>query len=154
MSSSIEGTDARGVRSESVDVVRCSPSRRVLRARGGDEERMPVEDVGTGVGYWNLPLPYLVGGENLDKRFSSGDARTRLAGRGNTGEEDTGSNAGKRIGVDSTGRFTPAAGGRGVNALRGDTSISSAKSLLMQDDSSECHTQVGGFGVMRCRFIE
>ena len=65
-SSMIDGTDAKGVRSERFDVVRCKPGRRVLRTRGGEEESTPVEDVGMGVGYLDLPLLYLVG-ENLDR---------------------------------------------------------------------------------------
>ena len=57
----------------------------------------PVEEVGTGVGYfWTLFLPF-------------GDSRaTRLAGRGREGDEDT-SKAGSSDGAGA-GRLTPATG--------------------------------------------
>lgn len=46
------GTEASGVRSESVDWARDTPGRRVRAWRGGEEEMMPVDEVGTaGVGY-------------------------------------------------------------------------------------------------------
>lgn len=125
-SSSIEGTDARGARSERLDAVLNSPARRVLNGRGGEEEKMPVEEVGTGVGYFDFPLPYLIG-EYLGEQLCPGEARaTRLAGRGSDGDEDgTGSKAGSKVGADSAGRLTPATEGRSANALREGDSIAS-----------------------------
>lgn len=52
LSSSIEGTAESGARSESVETVLTRPRRDVLGFRGGDDESIPVEDVGTGVGYF------------------------------------------------------------------------------------------------------
>ena len=52
LSSSIEGTVESGARSETVETVRARPGRHVLEIGGGDDESMPVEDVGTGVGYF------------------------------------------------------------------------------------------------------
>lgn len=50
LSNSIAGTAERGARSENADSVLASPGR-VPAAWGGDDEgRMPVEDVGMGVG--------------------------------------------------------------------------------------------------------
>lgn len=53
MSSSREGTVESGARSEDrMDVVPCKMGRRVTYCCGGEEEvTMPVEEVGTGVGY-------------------------------------------------------------------------------------------------------
>lgn len=123
MSSSIEGTDASGARCDRVDAVRSGPGQRVLDKRGGDDENIPVEEVGTGVGYFDLPLLYFWG-ESLGTQFSSREARaTRFAGRGSDGEE-IGSNAGSKVGVESSaGRLTPATGGKSINALREDDSI-------------------------------
>ena len=56
ISSSIEGTEAKGARSERVDAVLCRPGRRVLGNRGGEDEKMPVDEVGTGVGYFAFSL--------------------------------------------------------------------------------------------------
>lgn len=62
--------------------------------RGGDEEKIPVEEVGTGVGYFCCsPL-----------HFGGDPEAMRLAGRGNVGE-GKGSKAGSSEGA---GRFTPA----------------------------------------------
>jgi hypothetical protein len=67
--------------------------------RGGLEERMPVLEVGTGVGY-------------LRKAF---EVACRFVGRGKPGDEESGSNAGRSEGA---GRFTPAViGSEGSNAL-------------------------------------
>lgn len=52
LSSSIEGTVESGARSESVETVRTKLGQPVLGIGGGDDESMPVEDVGTGVGYF------------------------------------------------------------------------------------------------------
>jgi hypothetical protein len=57
--------------------------------RGGLDDRMPVLEVGTGVGYLEYAL----------------ERAWRLEGRGRPGDEDKGSNAGRR---DVAGRFTPA----------------------------------------------
>ena len=54
LSSSIEGTAESGARSESVETVLTRPGRHVLGMCGGDDESMPVEDVGTGVGYFRV----------------------------------------------------------------------------------------------------
>lgn len=43
--SSMKGREPSGCRSESVDIVRCIAGRRV-----GEEGRIPVDDVGMGVG--------------------------------------------------------------------------------------------------------
>jgi hypothetical protein len=51
LESSIDGTVANGARSEKVEIVRCRPGRRVFGPRGGEEEGMRVDEVGTGVGY-------------------------------------------------------------------------------------------------------
>ena len=133
-SSSIEGTEASGARSDKVEAVRCRPGRRVLHKRGGEDENMPVDEVGTGVGYFDFALPYFRG-EYLGTAFSSGDARaTRFAGRGSEGE-DSGSKAGRREGkADSADLLMPATGGRAVNALREGDSI--ALESLQEQDSS------------------
>ena len=47
----IVGTVERGVRSEREDWVRCRPGLG-SGIRGGEEERIPVVDVGIGVGYF------------------------------------------------------------------------------------------------------
>jgi len=83
MGSPLEGTTTlgrsdSGARSESVDKVRCRAGR-----RGGDEGRIPVEDVGTGVGY--------------DTFSSSMALNLRLLGSPG-GEDENGSNAGSNEG--------------------------------------------------------
>lgn len=71
---------------------------------------MPVAEVGRGVGYLKsaLSLP--------------GDGARRFEGRGNPGEEEKGSNAGRS---DGAGRLTPAIGGNEgcTLTLLGDESI-------------------------------
>lgn len=79
--SSTAGTADRGARSE---VVRARPGR-----RGGELERMPVDEVGTGVGYLRCAFPVF----------------WRFNGRGRAGEEERGSNAGSN---DGAGRLVPA----------------------------------------------
>jgi len=93
----IEGTLESGARSETEDCVLCRPGLALIR--GGEEERIPVVEVGTGVGYfWKAASR------------SEGEKRAcLLSGRGNPGEEDSGSNAGSSVGA---GRFTPAVEGR------------------------------------------
>jgi hypothetical protein len=93
----IEFTAERGARSESMDWVLCKPG--LEPKRGGDEDRMPVVEVGIGVGY--LPWAF--------SRSSGGEWALLLEGRGKPGEEENGSNAGSRLGA---GRFTPAVDGR------------------------------------------
>jgi hypothetical protein len=83
----IEGTAERGARSETEDCVRWRPG--LVWIRGGEEDRIPVVEVGIGVGY----LAYTAS-------RSDGEERAFLVGRGSPGEELNGSNAGKR-------RFTP-----------------------------------------------
>lgn len=62
-------------------------------ARRGDDDRMPVVDVGIGVGYLRKALE------------SKGLSRACLFdGRGKPGDEESGSNGGKR---DGAGRFVP-----------------------------------------------
>ena len=94
------GTAHRGARS---DVPRCSEG-----CRGGELDRMPVLDVGTGVGYlrraWSCLLLALWGCGG-----GSGGAPLavfwRFRGRGRPGEDDRGSKAGRR---DGAGRLMPA----------------------------------------------
>ena len=68
---------------------------------------MPVEDVGMGVGYFNLSLGWWE--EGLSGERSEGEARaTRFAGRGRGGGDELyGSNAGSSEGPGA-GRLTPA----------------------------------------------
>jgi hypothetical protein len=67
---------------------------------------IPVEEVGTGVGYLDLGSTYLAG-TYCGRESSSGDERAkRFAARGSEGGEDSGSKAGS-----SAGLFTPAMGG-------------------------------------------
>lgn len=72
--SSTAGTSDSGVRS---GAVRCT---RLLLLLGGELDRMPVLDVGTGVGYLRCARPPVF---------------WRLAGRGRPGDEESGSKAGR-----------------------------------------------------------
>ena len=116
--SSMEGTAARGARSEKAEIVRWRPltGRRAFGGGGGGEELgTRVEEVGSGVGKNCFPFsrPCLCG-DAWDRRF---------AGRGRTGEEDwDGSkvNGGRSEGA---GRFWPAMGEVAKGAWRGDTPI-------------------------------
>ena len=63
-----------------------------MAIRGGEDVRMAVDDVGTGVGYVTSSL-----------RAS----RFRFGGRGSVGDEEDGSKAGSR---DAAGRLLPASG--------------------------------------------
>lgn len=74
----MDGTDANGARSDKVETFRASAGR-FARVFEGEEERMCVDEVGTGVGY-------LV--------FSSKSPRVRFRGRGSAGDEK-GSKAGR-----------------------------------------------------------
>ena len=67
-----------------------------MAIRGGEDVRMAVDDVGTGVGYVTSSL-----------RAS----RFRFRGRGSVGDEENGSKAGSR---DAAGRLLPASGGPSV----------------------------------------
>jgi hypothetical protein len=89
--SSMEGTVERGTRSDAVDCVRCRAG--LGPTRGGLEERMPVLDVGAGVGYVRKALA----------------VACLLFGRGRPGDEDKGSNGGSS---EAACRFTPAVEGR------------------------------------------
>lgn len=61
--------------------------------RGGLDDRMPVLEVGMGVGYFRKAL----------------DVACRFEGRGRPGDEDKGSNGGSS---DGAGRLMPATDGR------------------------------------------
>jgi hypothetical protein len=93
----IVGTAESGARSESEDWVRSRPGLG-SGIRGGDEERIPVVDVGIGVGYSRYAV----------SRCDGDNIACLLEGRGKTGEEDRGSKAGSSEGA---GRLTPAVGG-------------------------------------------
>ena len=120
-SSVIDGTAARGARSETADCVRCIGGRRNECTGGGEEDIIPVEEVGTGVGYfW------------LEGTFSDGKTRAwRFAGRGKPGEEENGSNGGNNDGVGA-GRFTPATGDTGPVARFGVDFIMLVQCLRQQ----------------------
>ena len=90
-------TAESGARSDKMDWVRRRPALGTMC--GGEEERIPVVDVGIGEGYFRYASSWCEG-ECL---------ACRLAGRGSAGEEEDeeeGSKAGSR---DGAGRFTPAA---------------------------------------------
>lgn len=63
-----------------------------MATRGGEDDRMAVDDVGTGVGYFTS---------------SSRASRLRFGGRGSVGDEENGSKAGSRVPAD---RLLPATG--------------------------------------------
>lgn len=63
-----------------------------MDTRGGEDDNMAVDDVGTGVGYVTSSLKA---------------SRLRLGGRGSVGDEETGSKAGSRV---AAGRLLPATG--------------------------------------------
>lgn len=106
--SSIDGTVASGARSEKAESVRCKPGQRVPGSRGGEDEGMRVEEVGTGVGY-----------ERSLNAFDGDAWAKRLIDRGNCGD-DEGSKAGSREGA---GRFTPATGETGRGTWLGEERI-------------------------------
>ena len=82
VSSSTLGTVLSGARSDAVEKVLILPGRRDCVRCGGEEERIPVDEVGTGVGYLCLALRYPVG-EALVRECSLGDSRaTRFTARG------------------------------------------------------------------------
>ena len=85
---------------------------------------MPVDEVGTGVGYFDLSSRY------LEEEFFEGEyskcvglpRATRFAGFGSAGGEEYSSKAGKRAGLGAD-RLTPATGGRSTTDLRGELFI-------------------------------
>lgn len=87
--SSRDGTADRGARSEMVDKVRTGAGREDCR-RGGEEESIPVLEVGIGVGY-------------LRKALLGPSRACRFKGLGRPGEEE-GSKGGSNAGA---GRLTP-----------------------------------------------
>jgi hypothetical protein len=100
--SSTVGRADKGSRSDAAVDVRTKGGRRT-----GELDRIPVLEVGMGVGYLRralrlpLPLPLPV--------------FWRFSGRGRPGDDESGSNAGSREGAD---RFCPAAGGEeGIELL-------------------------------------
>lgn len=96
----IVGTLERGTRSDSVETTLCRPGRVEVGCRGGDEESMPVEEVGiAGVGY----LPF------LSAALIEEAVATRFAGRGRKDED--GSDCSKGGSREGAGRFVPAIGG-------------------------------------------
>ncbi len=106
----IVGTVDSGVRSEREDWVRCMPGLSSA-IRGGDDERIPVVDVGIGVGYFRYA-----------SRLDGDDTACLFEGRGRAGEEDRGSKAGSSEGA---GRLTPAVAGEDARRfiLLGEESI-------------------------------
>lgn len=135
-SSVMDGTVERGARSETADCVRCIGGRRNERACGGEEDMIPVEEVGTGVGYfWS------------EATFSESETRTwRLAGRGKPGEEENGSNGGSNDGVGAE-RFTPATGDTWPVALFGVDFMLLVQCLRQQQH--QCKALCGSHG---CQF--
>lgn len=87
------GTVDRGLRSEPAEKVRRVEDR-AAATPGGEDDRIWVDEVGTGVGYFK----------------TSGSRATRFEGRGREGDELKGSKAGSR----EAGRFMPATGARAL----------------------------------------
>lgn len=115
------GTEASGARSESDEKVRWRPGRRA--ARGGDEDMIPVDDVGTGVGYLERSSVRIPANGALDGEVWGDSRATRFAGRGSGGEDESGSKAGSRAGTSEAGRFTPATDGTSPLDERGRGSM-------------------------------
>lgn len=86
------GTVDSGVRSDAVGIKVRRETGRGIATRGGDEDMIWVDEVGTGVGYIET-MPW-------------SSRATRFCGRGRVGEELNGSKAGSK----DAGRFTPATG--------------------------------------------
>ena len=82
---------------------------------------MPVEEVGTGVGYLCFPSRYLSGERLIPEREGDSHA-TRFNGRGSGGDEEYGSNAGSKEGTGAE-RLTPALGETSTFVLAGETVI-------------------------------
>lgn len=117
-SSSIVGTVLSGTRSDAVENVLFMPGRRDCVRCGGEDERTPVDEVGTGVGYFCLALRYLVGHVLVGERSLEDSRATRFTARGSAGDDEYGSNAGSNDGTGA-GRLTPTTEGTGVPVLRG-----------------------------------
>jgi hypothetical protein len=115
----IVGTAESGARSESEEWVRCKPGLGI-GIRGGDEERIPVVDVGIGVGYFRYAA----------SRCDGDKTACLLEGRGRAGEEDRGSKAGRSEGA---GRLTPAVAGEDACRLilLGEESIIATIRMLL-----------------------
>jgi hypothetical protein len=113
------GTVESGARSESEDWVRCRPGLG-SGMRGGDEERIPVVDVGIGVGYFRYAA----------SRCDGDNTACLLDGRGRAGE-DRGSKAGSSEGA---GRLTPAVAGEDACRLilLGEESIMARVGMPLQ----------------------
>lgn len=107
MSSSTVGRAPSGTRPVGVESTRLGRGRIEEGKLGGDDETIPVEEVGNGEGYLRLSLNNLLG-EYFVTGLRVGESRaTRLAGRGSDGEEREGSKAGSNVGPGAE-RFVPA----------------------------------------------
>ena len=85
---------------------------------------MPVDEVGTGVGYLCFSVPYL--GEDRLGLGRVGELHATLFnGRGRGGEDEYGSNAGSSEGVEA-GRLIPAVEGTSTFALGEEIAIVAA----------------------------
>lgn len=101
--------------------MRCSPGLEDW-ARGGDEDKMPVLDVGIGVGYFENAL---------------GARACLLAALGRPGDDESGSKGGSNEGA---GRFTPATrDGEEVDAggSIGSSAVDASMFLTGEDDMVE-----------------
>ena len=88
---------------------------------------MPVDEVGTGVGYLCFSVPYL--GEDRLGLGRVGELHATLFnGRGRGGDDEYGSNAGSREGVGA-GRLTPAVEDTSTFVLWGEIAIVVALAL-------------------------
>ncbi len=116
----MEGTAESGARSETEDWVRCRPGLS-SGMRGGEEDRIPVVEVGTGVGYFSYAA----------SRREGENSACLFEGLGRPGEEEKGSKAGSS---DGAGRLTPAAAGNDGDKLLllGDKSIVPDVKMLKQ----------------------
>lgn len=126
------GTADSGARSVKTDAVRSIPGPAPW-TRGGDDDKMPVLEVGTGVGYLanaDGPRP--------------GSRACLLEGLGSPGEDDRGSNGGSREDAD---RFTPAllgkdevdAGGSEGSSAMGASMFLTGEDDMMKDERSRKH---------------
>ena len=84
---------------------------------------IPVEEVGTGVGYFCLSLRYFAGEYLLGDLFVGDVLRaTRFTGRGSGGDDEYGSKAGNNAGTGA-GRLTPTIEGTCVVVLLGEEKV-------------------------------
>ena len=95
-----------GARSEVVENVRRIAGRRDCGNLGGEEDIIPVEEVGTGVGYLCFSLRNFNGEYFFGEQRVGELLRTRFAGLGSGGDDEYGSNAGRRVGIGAD-RLTP-----------------------------------------------